>query len=44
MHFKENKTITTSKNLKYFEDVLPNEHSFFRSHRTWLINLNYIEF
>ena len=44
IHLKENKTITTSKNLKYFEDVLPKDAPFFRSHRAWIINLDYMEF
>ncbi|PKV50326.1 LytTR family two component transcriptional regulator [Aquimarina sp. MAR_2010_214] len=39
----ENKPVTTSKNLKYFENLLPDDASFFRSHRTWVINLKYIE-
>lgn len=43
IHLKEKITITTSKNLKYFEEMLPKEVSFFRSHRTWIINLDYIE-
>lgn len=44
LHLKENKTITTSKNLKYFDEILPNDLPFFRSHRAWIINLKYIEF
>jgi two-component system LytT family response regulator len=44
IYLKENKIITTSKNLKYFEEVLPKDASFFRSHRAWIINLRYIEF
>jgi two-component system LytT family response regulator len=44
IHLKENKIITTSKNLKYFEDVLPKDAPFFRSHRTWIINLDCIAF
>lgn len=44
LYLKENKIITTSKNLKYFEKILPKDLSFFRSHRAWIINLNYIEF
>ncbi len=39
----ENKPLTTSKNLKYFENLLPEDASFFRPHRTWIINLKYIE-
>lgn len=44
IHLKENKMITTSKNLKYFEGVLPKESHFFRSHRAWIINLDHIDF
>ncbi len=43
IHLKNSKPITASKNLKYFEEVLSKELSFFRSHRTWIVNLNYIE-
>lgn len=44
IHLKESKIITTSKNLKYFESVLPKDTTFFRSHRAWIINLDYIGF
>ncbi|MFD0962439.1 LytR/AlgR family response regulator transcription factor [Pseudofulvibacter geojedonensis] len=44
LYLKDCNTVTTSKNLKYFEGVLPNDESFFRSHRAWIINLDYIEF
>lgn len=44
IHLKGNNIITTSKNLKYFEEVLPKDALFFRSHRAWIINLEYIEF
>jgi len=43
IHLERQKTITTSKNLKYFEEVLPKETAFFRSHRAWIINLDYSE-
>lgn len=43
IHLKNQKIITTSKNLKYFEDVLPREATFFRSHRTWIVNMLHIE-
>ncbi len=39
----DNKPVTTSKNLKYFENLLPEDTTFFRSHRTWIINLKYVE-
>ena len=44
IYLKNEKVITSSKNLKYFEGILPSEASFFRSHRAWIINLAYIEF
>jgi two-component system LytT family response regulator len=44
IHLNNKPKITTSKNLKYFEDVLPKEATFFRSHRAWIINLAHIEF
>jgi two-component system LytT family response regulator len=44
IHLKNNKKITTSKNLKYFEKVLPKEAFFFRSHRAWIVNLMHIKF
>ena len=34
--------ITASKTLKEFEELLP-EDSFFRTHHSYLINLNYIK-
>lgn len=40
-HLKNNETLMTSKNLKEYEDLLA-EHSFFRVHHSWLINLNEI--
>lgn len=43
IHLKENEKITTSKNLKYFEGILSTEPSFFRSHRGWIINLNFVK-
>ncbi|WP_417800285.1 LytR/AlgR family response regulator transcription factor [Tenacibaculum sp.] len=44
IHLSTKTTITTSKNLKYFENILTDERLFFRSHRTWIVNLAYIEF
>lgn len=42
IHLTDNKKITISKNLKYFENLLPANNLFFRSHRTWLINLKLV--
>lgn len=42
LSLKNNERLTVSKNLKYFENVLPNESHFFRSQKSWIINLNEI--
>lgn len=36
--------IMISKNLGSFEDEFPEKHTFFRSHKSWLINTNCIDF
>lgn len=41
--FKDKSKITTSKNLKYYESVLPRDSHFFRSHRSWIINIESIK-
>ncbi len=41
-YLTNNSTLTTSKTLKHFEDILPN-HLFFRIHKTFLINMNFIK-
>ncbi|MBC7864914.1 MAG: response regulator transcription factor [Bacteroidia bacterium] len=38
----KNESILSTKNLKEFEEVLNPAH-FFRCHKSWLINLNYIK-
>ncbi len=43
IYLKDSKVITISKNLKHFENRLPKEASFFRSHRAWIVNLTYIK-
>jgi len=43
IHLKDHKNITISKNLTYFENLLPENHLFFRTHRGWIINLNSIQ-
>ncbi len=32
-----------SKNLSYFENLFSSNSMFYRSHRSWIINLNYVE-
>lgn len=41
IHHLTEKNILVSKNLKYFERMLPSEQ-FFRSHKSWIINLDHI--
>jgi len=33
---------TMSKNLKYFEKIFKDNSTFFRSHKSWIINLNHM--
>jgi len=42
-HLLNVKPLLVSKNLKYFENVLPTAGYFFRSHRGWIINLKCIK-
>ncbi len=41
-HLTTNFSITTSKTLKHFEEILP-EDLFFRIHKTYLVNMNFIK-
>ncbi len=41
IHLSNTKIITTSKNLKHYESLLEKEAYFFRSHRSWIVNINY---
>jgi len=43
MFFKADKPIVLSKTLKHFENLLEDNSCFFRSHRSWLINLKHIK-
>ncbi|PCI96288.1 MAG: DNA-binding response regulator [Flavobacteriales bacterium] len=42
IHLHKDKPIMVSKNLKYFETVLPDNSKFFRPHKSWIINLDHI--
>ena len=42
-HLDGEENFITSKNLKYFETKLRNDDRFSRVHRTYIINVNYIE-
>ncbi len=40
---KNGSKITVSKKIKFFEDVLDNRQNFFRSHRSYIVNINFIK-
>jgi len=42
IHTDENKYLM-SKNLKYFEKILEGNRNFFRSHKSWIVNRDYIK-
>ncbi len=39
----DQKELLVSKNLKHFENILPESDTFFRSHKSWIINTDYIK-
>jgi len=43
VHLIDGQVVTVSKTLKYFETVLPDDASFFRTHRAWVINLKHLK-
>lgn len=43
LNFKDSRPMIISKPLRYFEDKLENEKSFIRPHKSFLINLKYVE-
>jgi two-component system, LytTR family, response regulator len=42
-HLKNGQKIVVSKKLKFYEDLLSNRPFFFRTHRSYFINVNYIK-
>ena len=40
LHLRDSINITTSKNLKYYEDSFSLCSYLFRSHRSWIVNIN----
>jgi len=40
---KDKTKILVSKKLRFFEEILANRRFFFRTHRSYLVNINYIE-
>ena len=43
IHFEEKRELILSKNLKNFESNLPERNTFFRTHKSWLINLDHVK-
>ena len=43
VYLNDDTPITLSRNLRHFESRLPETDVFFRSHRSWLINVDHIE-
>ncbi len=42
-YLKDGQKILVSKKLKFYEDILSNRSYFFRTHRSYFININYIK-
>ena len=42
-YIKDGRKILASKKLKFYEDILSNRSFFFRTHRSYFINVNYIK-
>lgn len=42
-YLKNNEKILISKPLKYFTDLLENKDLFFKSHRSYMVNLKYLQ-
>lgn len=42
-YLKDGQKILVSKKLKFYEDILSNRSHFFRTHRSYFININYIK-
>jgi len=43
IYLQNDKPLLVSKNLRHFESTLPENDVFFRSHKSWIINLEHIE-
>jgi len=42
IHTKEGKKYMVSKNLKHFENLFDENDNFFRTHKSWIINLDHL--
>jgi two-component system LytT family response regulator len=43
IHLANEQPLTLSRNLKHFEDQLADDHHFFRSHRSFIVNTAYLK-
>ncbi|WP_394746907.1 LytR/AlgR family response regulator transcription factor [Spongiimicrobium salis] len=43
IHLLQQPKVTTSKNLKHYENLLNTNKLFYRTHRSWMINFNYLK-
>lgn len=43
VYLADNECVTVSRNLKFFETALEGEESFFRAHKSWIINKLHIK-
>ena len=43
IYLVDEKELLVSKNLKHFENILPDSEKFFRSHKSWIVNTDYIK-
>lgn len=43
IYCKDENRFLVSKNLRHYEKILDENSSFFRTHKSWLVNLNYLK-
>lgn len=43
IHLQDNKQLTVTKNIKQFENLLPENSTFFRTHKSWIVNLTHLQ-
>jgi len=42
VHLENDSPFLISRNLKYFQSLLPENSTFFRSHRSWILNIEHV--
>lgn len=43
IYFTDGNSIMASKGLKHFEDLVSNERSFMRTHKSFIANIKYVD-